>query len=295
MGRLDQDPQLVRRTEVRDRLRWVAGHVVGYHVENPEVSVLSVALLLLVPAAAAYTLLADCSPMAVSDTVPPPNGLEVPLDARPAVTFFDGCGGGGAWQAVLTLTEDGSVIPSVTTGLDDLTLTFLAEVFPDEELLPETEYTLQLTPEGGEMVSVGFTTGLTYVEGLTGTPVLTVSTTRHDARERALSVSWSVKAAADPDVLSVLQLRDAEVDRGIQSFVVPASGATERTLTWEEPDRPAEVCPQVRQIDGAGVATAWSEPVCTAVSACGCAAGQGPWAGLVGILAALGMMLRRTR
>ncbi|MDP2306155.1 MAG: Ig-like domain-containing protein [Pseudomonadota bacterium] len=251
---------------------------------------------LLVPTAIAEPLPPACSMIALSDTVPAPGAVDVPLDARPAVVFSDGCFGGDGWLVALTLAEDASEVAIVTAGLDDLATTLLVEVFPAEDLIPDTAYVLELTPDdgAGELVSVGFTTGTELVVGLTGEPVLSVQYAQYAAKDGEIEVSWSVKAATDPDVLSVLQLRDAEGDRGIQSFVVPASGATERTLIWRDPVRPTEVCPQVRQIDGAGVATEWSEPVCTQVAGCGgCAAGEGAGVGIFGVVAGLGMLVRR--
>jgi MYXO-CTERM domain-containing protein len=243
---------------------------------------------------AAHAEPAYCGAIDIADTVPPPGAEGVPLDARPAIVFADGCRD-ARWGVRLTLAEDGTEVPTVITGLDDLATTLLVEVFPAEDLLPETAYALELTPDdgAGELVSVGFITGATLVEGLTGEPTLSVQYAQYGGKANVIEMSWSAKAAADPDMLSVLQLRDDALDRGIQSFAVPATGATERTLLWRDSTRPDEVCPQVRQIDGAGVATEWSEPVCTAVSGCGCASTSGTGAGIVGIVVALGLLVRR--
>lgn len=246
---------------------------------------------------------AVCNGVALSDTVPAPGAEGVPLDVRIGIVFdANTCASSNFERVVLKLAEDESKVATETTGLDDLDATHLAEVFPTADLLPDTAYVLELDPiEGaGELVSVGFTTGTTLVEGLTGEPTLSVQYAQYNRSRRVpseIEMSWSVKAAQDPDTLSVLQIKDSVVDRGIQSFAVPETGATERTLFWRDGERPDEVCPQVRQIDGTGVATEWSEPVCVNVAGgCGgCATGDGAGAGIVGMVAALGMLARRRR
>ncbi|MES2644920.1 MAG: Ig-like domain-containing protein [Myxococcota bacterium] len=240
----------------------------------------------------AHALRVVCNGFDVTDTVPMTGAENVPVDARPAVTFAPGCSGATDWSAVLARTED-SVGIAFATGLqDELDLSRLLEVFPEADLDPTTGYTLTLSSFEGEAITAGFTTGTGRVAGLDGAPTVTVERTTSDRANGALTVDLLVTPAADPDGLSILQVKDGALNRGVQSFVVPPTGDMTFPIVWGNSDQPDEVCPQVRQLDGAGVPTEWSTEACVAVAACGCAS-TSPSAGLLGLALALALTIRR--
>jgi hypothetical protein len=255
--------------------------------------------LYFVATAHALTLRITCEAgLQVTGMVPVPGAEDVPFDSRPAVTFGDGCGQQGAWSGSLVGTSDGAEVGVAFVRTIALSQTHLLELFPDAPLEAGTAYTFTAAPELGEALSFGFTTGTRTVVGLTGAPTLTVESARFTPERggwpSALEVTIQVDPATDPDALSVLQVQDADGELAINAFVAPASGAGARTLTWTDVDDPGEVCLQVRQIDGAGVATDWSAPACREVPPCGCSAGGRATGGLALLLAPL-VLLRRRR
>jgi hypothetical protein len=235
-----------------------------------------------------------CNGVVLADTVPSAGATGVPVDTRVAIVFgAGGCASARGWAASLADPAGNAVRLEEGPGSEIPDDTWLIELFADEPLAAETEYVLTMTPpDAGEVAEMGFTTGSGMVAGLTGAPALRVEDARwagESDRSYAglVSLDLVVEPAEDPDGLSVIQVRDADRDRGIQSFRVPAAGSMGVTVDWADGRRPAEVCPQVRQIDGAGVTTAWSEPECSSVPLCGTASGA-PGLGLVlvGMLAA---------
>ncbi|MDP2313883.1 MAG: hypothetical protein Q8P41_13330 [Pseudomonadota bacterium] len=234
----------------------------------------------------------SCSPtFVVADAVPGPGAAEVPFDARPAITFVDGtCSGGLEWAVGVARTADEADVP--VTSESALADTHLLELFPEEPFEPDTAYTITLTPlDSGELVELGFTTGTGEVAGLTGAPQLTPGSATFDKRAGTLTFTWTAKGAADPDGLSILQVRDANVHRSIHSFVVPGTGSMGQAVEWEDSIKPDEVCAQVRQIDGTGAATEWSEPVCTDLVG-GCST-TGTNGGGVALIVAAALLSRR--
>ncbi|MES2640697.1 MAG: Ig-like domain-containing protein [Myxococcota bacterium] len=236
--------------------------------------------------------------LGVTGMVPSPGAEDVPVDLRPAITFGSTCGQPGAWSASLVGVSDGAEVG--VASADDIALgqTHLLELFPDAPLEPDTAYTFALVPELGEALSFGFTTGTHTVAGLTGAPTLTLESARftpwRGGWPSTLEVTIQAAPATDPDALSVLQVKDANGDLAIDAFVAPTSGAAARLLTWTDVDDPGEVCLQVRQIDGVGVATDWSAPDCVKVPPCGCSTG-GAFTGGLGLLLAPLVLLRRSR
>ncbi len=256
-------------------------------------------LLLLLGSASAFALQEiSCNGLDIVDTVPSNGATDVPVDVRVAVVFGEG-GCVPALGTEVTLADaDGTAIPvALGPGSDDPDGTWLIELVTDEAFVPETSYVVTMTPPfSGEVSQMGFTTGTGTVVGLTGTPSLRVEETRWESEsERSwgglVSLDLAIEPAEDPDGLSVVQVKDADRDdHGVQSFRVPASGAKHVTVSWIDGRRPDEVCPQVRQIDGKGVATEWSEPACADVPGCSTASGP-PALGL----ALLGMLTAAAR
>lgn len=248
--------------------------------------------LLLAVVSQAHALRIVCAGFEVADTVPRPGAVDVPVDVRPAVTFTEGCIGPSAWEASLLRDEDGAEVTVASAPHAELAESFLFEIFPEAALDPMTAYTLTVSAFEGESVEVGFTTGTGTVAGLTAAPTVSVESAGWDRGAGELIVALRATPAADPDALSVLQVKDEAINRGVQSFVVPATGDVAATVVWKDSRKPDEVCPQVRQIDGAGVATDWSTPDCVPVSTCGCATTT-PTAGVLGVALVLAMAIRR--
>jgi MYXO-CTERM domain-containing protein len=252
-----------------------------------------VPMLLLAATAHAYTVLCG-NGLAVTDTVPGSGAADVPVDVRPAVTFGPSCGALQGWTITLA-DADGAEVASTSADVSTVFETNLVELFPEADLAPLSGYSLTITPDDSEAVTLGFTTGETTVAGLTGAPTVTAKPAIYDDKTRGLSVELRIVPATDPDQLSVLQVRDADGTLPIQSFVLPGTGEVERTVAWVDLDEPGELCLEVRQFDGAGVATEWASAECVAVGAgCGCASG-GAGAGLLGLLVAPLLLLRRRR
>ncbi|MDP2316645.1 MAG: hypothetical protein Q8P41_27370 [Pseudomonadota bacterium] len=253
-------------------------------------------LLLLVSAPAhAYAVMeAFCSGLVVADTVPSAGATDVPVDTRLALVFGDGgCEPASGWTATLADAAGTDLPLGLGPGSDEPDDTWLIELYTEEGLASETEYVLTMTPpDAGEVAELGFTTGTGTVAGLTGVPSLRVEEARWSSEsDRSYSglvtLDLAMEPTEDPDGLSVIQVKDADRERGIQSFRVPEAGAMGVTVNWMDGRRPREVCPQVRQIDGAGVATEWSEPQCASVPLCGTASGPPALAlVLLGLLAA---------
>jgi hypothetical protein len=220
----------------------------------------------------------------------------VPVNARIAIVFSEQCSGSGyTWTATLrdeaTLTE----VPT-TPGSDTIAASLLLELFPVEPLAPDSAYLLSvLATETSEGVELGFTTGSGEVTGLTGEPTIVTGDVLWLRSLKppitTLQVEIEAEPAADPQGLSVVQLRIPEEPLQVRTF--EALGPIVEALRWTDIERPEEVCPQVRQIDGLGVATEWSEGDCVPVPGL-CSTG-GPLSGIevIGMVAVLWRSRRR--
>jgi hypothetical protein len=252
-------------------------------------------LMLLVGSAHAYVSAPCWGGIALASTLPDWGATGVPVDIRPAVTFEDTCYGEAlAVEASLIRDSDGAELAAIAADADALAENHLIELFPDVPLDSEAAYTLIIAPEGDEEVRVGFTTGTTTVNGLTG--AATVSLESAWSQDGVLHANIGIVPAADPDTLSILQVRAAALPT--QSFLAnersSVGGTIQTPLFWIDSIGVDELCLEVRQIDGAGRATAWSEPSCaevSAVDACGCATGT-PVSCAIGVAVAALLGLR---
>jgi len=250
-------------------------------------------MFLFIATAHAYTIVCGAG-LTVTDTVPGPSAADVPVDTRPAVTFGPACGLTAGWT--VSLADAAAVeLLSESSDFDTVAETGLLELFPADDFELLSEYILTITPASAEAVSVRFTTGETTVVGLTGAPAVTAAPATYNKESRDLAVGLTIVPANDPDQLSILQVRDAGGALATQSFVLPAAGQAERTVKWQDVDDPGELCIEVRQLDGAGVATAWvAAAECVPVKGCGCASG-GAGAGLASVAFASLFAMRRRR
>jgi hypothetical protein len=216
----------------------------------------------------------SCDGLSLVGTVPS-SGIDVPVDVRLAGIFAGDCHGYSSISLMLT-DADGVGLARVEEDEDVVAETGLLTLAYD--LDPDTTYQL-----GDTWSIVTFTTGSGAVVGLDGVPTLdTVEAVRGESSS-APPVSMTVTAtpANDPDDLSILQLRDG-ADSSITSVRVTSSVVI-ASLSVEEA---SEVCPQIRQLDGTGAATEWSEPVCVPVTGAGCSS-AGANAGVLAVLVAL--------
>jgi hypothetical protein len=238
----------------------------------------------------------SCAASQVTATVPTNGATGVPIDARPAVLITaPGCAGPATWDLVLLRADDASEVAAGSFPAD--ATDGLLELFPDVALDADTAYTFRATPDGrGEITEIGFTTGSGVVAGLDGGPTAVVDTATFAGRTGTLTVEWSAEPAADPDGLSIVTLHDPDLDVGI---AVPASAATDVVSFWGVGGRPGDFCPEVSQIDGAGVATDPVSVECVHVTGwLGCdSTGGGPLRGAQGAgwLLACGLLARRRR
>ncbi|MES2644921.1 MAG: hypothetical protein V4850_35875 [Myxococcota bacterium] len=241
----------------------------------------------------------DCSGGSVTDTVPAPGATGVPIDIRLAALVIDaGCLTGVDWAFTLTRADSGALVAEATAAESELVATGLGELFPPV-LDPLTAYVF--TVEQDFLVAeVGFTTGEGLVAGVDGVPILTdvaAQWQREDETVRVrggTSVTWNATPAADPDGLSILQIPDDATERDHATHLAETGSGW---MFWAGDSRPAQVCPKVRQIDGKGVATAFSAPVCVDVedvTPAGCQSTPAPLTGL-GMLGALVSVLLRNR
>jgi hypothetical protein len=220
-----------------------------------------------------------CEGVWVADVVPSQGATGVPVDVRPAAIFgSDGCGGDGILTFALLRTADASEVASVDIDTDGVTDGELLALELPTSLDPDTPYQLALG-----YTTVDFTTGTDTVAGLDGVPALLDANAsfHRDTHyvQGGVTLDWTVDPVPDPDGLSILEISDANSDRPASAARI-GSAITSGELFWAG-DRSPKVCPQVRQIDGAGHATAMSEPLCVPM---GCAAVGGPASGwLVGV------------
>lgn len=241
------------------------------------------AMLLLLPFAHAYTIL--CNGLQVVGTVPAAGATDVPIDARPALVFTDGCPTTTGFTVELTGPE-GAVPGSFDAS--DLASTHLLELFPDAELAPDTDYTLSFGSETTERTTVAFRTGADRVEPLTGEPAVVTSELRWAAKN--LNVQATIHAIPDPTGLSVLTVTDGV--HGSNAFLAEADGPTDIDLSWAQATRPEETCLTIAQIDGAGRRTEGVSGDCEPVPLCATSPAAGALAAALGALAAV---LRRAR
>jgi hypothetical protein len=238
----------------------------------------------------------DCSGGSVTGTVPAPGATDVPIDIRLAALVVDhGCLTGVDWTFTLTRADSGALVAEATTAEAQLVEAALGELFPPV-LDPLTAYVFTVRQDF-LVAEVGFTTGEGLVVGLDGVPMLTdvaAQWQREDGSVRVrggTSLTWNAAPAADPDGLSILQIADDATERNhATSLAETGSG----WMFWASDSLPAQVCPKVRQIDGKGVATAFSEPVCVDVTSAGCQSARAPLTAL-GMLGALLSVLLRNR
>lgn len=239
----------------------------------------------------------SCEGPRVTGTVPSAGATAVPIDVRLAAVFDDdGCQKGAGWTLTLTRADDGTVVAESAAGEEQVVETALLELFPPV-LAPTTEYVLAIASEfDGVVVEVGFTTGEGLVVGLDGAPVLTEAVADWQRMGPSpgtggvITLEWSAQPVADPDSLSLLQLVDGAMERDPDTRL---AGNVPASTSWQSTRRPDDVCPKVRQIDGKGVATAFSEPICVAAGR-GCdTSGRPADVGVAALLVAV--LLRRSR
>lgn len=216
----------------------------------------------------------SCGGLSLVGTVPS-DAVDVPVDVRLAGIFAGDC-------ASYTLL---SLVLADVGGVE------LARVEEEEDVVAETglltlayDLDADTTYQLGDTWSiVTFTTGSGAVVGLDGAPTLdTVEAVRGESSSAPpVSITVTATPANDPDDLSILQLRDGS-DSSITSVRVTSDVVTASLSVGDT----GEVCPQIRQLDGTGAATEWSEAVCVPVTGTGCSS-AGANAGVLALLAAL--------
>lgn len=205
-----------------------------------------------------------CEPAYVSRTLPSNGATGVPVDAQIVIDLEGNCGGPSFFEIGLYgLDEAGAetLIESVEAPYVDVSA--LLVMTPGEELAPNADYVVKIVPSDGwgEMTEISFTTGEGSVQGLgEGRPeVLSLSAVSYDPTAALIDVSWSaeLKAASDPDGLSVLLALDPADNETIWAGAIPTGDRASFSGWFGSTDPISELCVQFVQVDGAG---AWSLP-----------------------------------
>ena len=264
-------------------------------------------MLLFAMLSPAFALVArePCMGYFVTDSVPRPGALDVPIDVVPTVIFADnGCGAtsnfnlelyrlDGSESTLLGMTSVQASGGGVSLGSYDLLATALE---------PLTDYMLRVAPVDGvaEVSEIGFTTGEATRAGLSEVPELTITDSGAYKSERI----WSLRAmvliepAEDPDLLSIVTVPHPDEDRLLAASVVDSTESIEALVAFVPEDLPKELCLQVEQLDGAQRSSGLSDPACERVdkhrSLRGNCSTSGGAAGLFPALLAL-LLARRTR
>ncbi|HJN74517.1 MAG TPA: hypothetical protein QGF58_11340 [Myxococcota bacterium] len=260
-------------------------------------------LLFLSPAHAdADAMEPECSLVTVTDTLPGPEAVGVPLDVSPAALFWGDCDGPDQWT--LEITEDGEVVASDVFDFDWSGRPQQMRLHLDVELAPDTDYELRVVPgEGGysEPATVGFTTGTELSGGLSGDPLITEAEAWFYDFDTSVEVggSFTVSPAIDADGLSLLHFVDE--DGEILQTRVVGDGEVEFTAqtTWATSAPTEDICYSVFQEDAAGLASA-VETVCVGADERfveedrrGCSTGGLAPTALFGLIGLLGLRRRR--
>ncbi len=220
----------------------------------------------------------------------------MPVDARIAVVFREQCSGSGyAWTATLRDSDTLSEV-ATTVASAEIAANMLLELIPVAPLTADTAYLVSVVAtDTSETMELGFTTGSGTVTGLSGAPTLATGdvTWLRSLKPPITTLVVEVEAepAVDPQGLSVVQVRIPEEPAQVRTF--EATGPIVEALRWTDLAHPAEVCPEVRQIDGRGVATEWSVGECVAVP--GLCATTGGRLGAFGMFGVAVAVLRRSR
>lgn len=230
-----------------------------------------------------------CQQVSVVATTPRPGQTDVPPDVTLAFAVEGDCFVPEGFSYILfTGTDD--VVESWDMDWADQGADGIFRITPTLE--PDTEYDVTITPTDGsiEQVIMGFTTGSGTVSGLTGAPVVSITSAVLDSWTDELTVTYVVTPATDPQLLSLLAIEATGAARF--THVLSPFGVQDRreTVTGE----PGELCITAREYDGAGV-VAEGNTACieVEVTGCGCGTPSAPAAGLA-LLGALALA-RRSR
>lgn len=235
-------------------------------------------------AASNYDIAVPCGPAWPVDSLPWNGAVDVPIDAAPAMAFSSAECGSARWTLVLTRTSDGVEIARTD---DDEVDDGLVEVFPDDDLEPDTPYTLLVTSDDDSMSLTSFTTGSGVAGEHAGAPAVASVDARYSTLDSTLDVSVVAWAAGEDD--AILVFLDEDTPRGgavlsIEGDVVGNSWS----VTGDEVGSTRCVSAVQRDIRGEFVeGLEHCEPVC------GCASGSGVATPLLVALGALAAARRR--
>ncbi len=209
---------------------------------------------------------AACMEASLVMVLPEDGQEDVPLDARFIALLEDnGCGGGGVLEWFLTEGDD--LDPSQMGSAMSSHATLRASLEPDEDLAPETSYSLVVRDMLGNELSTEFLSGVDLAPEVSGPPSGTVSSATFEELDRSGEGTWT--AVVDVDFegfssgLSVVRVHDVSSPSAVIAEVLAIpEGSQELELAWfgAEAD---EVCVYFVQEDEAGRGSERSEEVCT--------------------------------
>lgn len=224
-----------------------------------------------------------CEAAYVARTLPALGATNVPVDARIVIDLEGDCGGPSFYALGLyTFDEAGAELLVESVEVPFVNINTLLVMTPSDELAPNADYVVRILPSDGwgELTEISFTTGEGYVQGLgeARPEVLSMSAETYDPRAAEISVTWNaeVKAAADPDGLSLLIALDPADNETIWAGAVPDADHAYFNGWLGSTDPISELCVQFVQVDGAGE---WSLPTesCVEIQTYEEPKGELPW------------------
>ena len=205
-----------------------------------------------------------CEAAYVARTLPALGATGVPLDAQIVVDLEGNCGGPTFYElALYGFDESGAELLVESVEVPFVDINTLLVLTPSDDLAPNANYLVRILPSDGwgELTEISFTTGEGSIQGLgEGRPeVLSLAAETYDPDAAEISVTWNaeVKAATDPDGLSVLLALDPADNETIWAGAVPDANHAYFSGWLSSTDPLSELCVQFVQVDGSG---AWSLP-----------------------------------
>jgi len=243
----------------------------------------------------------ECDLVTVAATLPDREGWNVPLDVAPVAILHGDCDGPSQWTLRLT-GGDQELEETFDFDYDKRWQHF--RTFPEAELLPDTDYQLDVVPgDGGwsEQASVSFETGSHRSEGLSGGPLITDGEAWFYDYDTSVEIGgrFTVSPGIDADGLSLLHVVDGDGTLLKTAVVGDGELSFDAATTWASSPPTEDLCFSVYQEDAAGRASA-VETLCLPAEerfveedASGCSTGGAAAALFPALLALAGLRRRR--
>lgn len=224
-----------------------------------------------------------CIGLHVVASAPDFDQQSVPLDGRLSLEIGDGgCeGGGGPVDVALFLDADDTEVEHWRFEEAEIAVARgVLSVTPAELLLPDTGY--RLFVNGGiRTVDIPFRTGDDGAVGMTEAPLWGDLSAGWKKCTGEILVEWSASPGADPDRLSVLEVRS---EGEVLGRALAATGGGELLAATGDGEEPEEVCLELVQVDALGAEHSAGERCvvpektpCGVFEGCSTAPGRAGW------------------